>query len=301
MKSAKAKIAIITIACCLLIAGCVLAIVFATKNDDANSQTLPAKGVWWWSVTQPDEVYLNFAKENGVNEIYYSNSAFDEQVNEFISQANQFDIKVFFLCGEYQWIQNPADFEEVVEQYQTYQNNFENKFSGIHLDVEPHQSPEWSGADQSTREQIVTDYLGFVRSATQNQKFSDISFDFDIPFWFDDYVVDFQGERKEAFKFVIDFADRVFVMSYRDEATRIFDSAKNELLYAKDQNATLFFCVETALSSEGDDITFFEEGKAVMNAELETLAQLITNECGQDFVNYGISIHHMRTWFDLKD
>ena len=90
-------------------------------------------------------------------------------------------------------------------------------------------------------------------------------------------------------------------MSYRDEATRIFDSAKNELLYAKDQNATLFFCVETAQSSEGDDITFFEEGKVVMNAELETLAQLITNECGQDFVNYGISIHHMRTWFDLKD
>ena len=301
----KTKILMVLIAV-IVIVSVIIVVFIGKKNDNPkdnknNNGEVFAKGVWWWSVSEPDEIYLEFLRKNGVNEIYYADSSFDSTVDNFINKANSLGIKVFFLCEEYQWIDDISSFNELLNEYTEYQNSYENKFSGVHIDVEPHQHPDWND-NNDVRIELIERYLNYVKLITTDAENDNISFDFDIPFWYDDYFVEFNGENKEAYKFVIDMADRVFVMSYRDSAERIYSSAENELEYASQKNKKLFLCVETSdQSAESENISFFEEGKNFMNGELETLKQIILDEYGEKFNGFGFSIHHMKSWYELKD
>jgi hypothetical protein len=117
--------------------------------------------------------------------------------------------------------------------------------------------------------------------------------DFDIPFWFDDEL-SYKGNTVKLFEAVIKEADRVCVMSYRDTVQQIFDTAKEELDYAKLNNKQILLSVETAYSREGDKVSFYEEGKAAMYSEIHKLKNL----CGN--ADYGIAVHHLRSWYELK-
>ena len=119
---------------------------------------------------------------------------------------------------------------------------------------------------------------------------TNIKFDADIPFWLDD-VITFDGQTKEAYKFLIDYCNRTFIMSYRDTAQGIYDVAKDELEYAKTVNKMLFLGVETG--DEEDVVTFAQENKQYMYDELKKLYNLV------DY-NYGLSIHHIKSWYELK-
>ncbi len=300
----KKKNIFISIVIIVFVVGLVVGI-FYYHNTYRDKNTTPTPlfplGVWWWGENENIDKYLEFAKQNGINEIYYSNSSFDESINKFISKANSLNIKVYFLCGEYTWIEDESGFYDIVEKYLEYQQTFENTFSGIHLDVEPHQHPDWKENDEIRKREILASYINFVYNITNADKLKDTTLDFDIPFWLYDYIIDFNGEEKEAYKYIIDYADRVFVMSYRDNAERIFDCAQNELEYSNNLNKKLFLCVETSASSETESVTFYEEGKEYMYQELETLKDIISSNYGEQFQNYGFSIHHMKSWYELID
>lgn len=117
-------------------------------------------------------------------------------------------------------------------------------------------------------------------------------FDFDIPFWFDDEI-SFKNETKQAYKFMIDIADRIFVMSYRDTAQKIYSVAEDEINYATQTHKTLILSIETK-ENEDDSVTFFEKGKEKLNQEIKTLKEMLP-------INFGISIHHVKSWYDLID
>ena len=300
----KRKNIIISIISVVVVVILIIMILFLTGVFEKKEENVEfSKGVWWWSVTEEDEVYLDFAKQNQVNEIYYCNSDFDENVDSFIEKANARGIDVYFLCGEYQWIDDKTSFDEVMQQYLEFQSNYDNNFSGVHLDVEPHQHPQWKAEDSLENKLLLIErYIGFVEDVTTCEDYENVQFDFDIPFWYDDYVVSYKGQTQEAYKFVIDFADRVFVMSYRDEADRILSSAIDEMKYSNEVNKKIFLSVETSdQSAEDENISFFEEGKLFMNGELEKLKTLIAEEFGNVYKGYGFSIHHMRSWYELKD
>lgn len=300
----KKKNIFISIVIIVFVVGLVVGI-FYYHNTYRDKNTTPTPlfslGVWWWGENENIDEYLEFAKQNGINEIYYSNSSFDESINEFISKANSLNIKVYFLCGDYIWIEDESGFYDIAEKYLEYQQTFENTFSGIHLDVEPHQHPDWKENGEIRKREILASYINFVYNITNADKLKDTTLDFDIPFWLYDYIIDFNGEEKEAYKYIIDYADRVFVMSYRDNAERIFDCAQNELEYSNNLNKKLFLCVETSASSETESVTFYEEGKEYMYQELETLKDIISSNYGEQFQNYGFSIHHMKSWYELID
>ena len=120
----------------------------------------------------------------------------------------------------------------------------------------------------------------------------DIEFGYDIPFWLDyDVIVD--GITKPAYQHMIDIADRVFIMSYRDTAEKIYDISKDEIEYASSINKSVVLGVET-YSEEGDIVSFKEEGKRVMIDEINKLKRIIPN-------NTGICIHHIKRWYDMSD
>lgn len=242
-------------------------------------------GVWWWD-NRLDDSYLDYAVDNDVDEIYYYTSTFSESNNEFIKKANNNKIDVYWLCGDYRWIEDYSSFQEKMNDFLDYQNkNTSGKFEGVHLDVEPHQHEEFD----SRREELILLYIDFLNKTTND--YPQVHFDADIPFWLED-VVTYNGETKEAYKFVVDIVNRVFVMSYRDSAEQILNVGSAELEYANQNNKPVFLCVETG--NEEDIVTFLEEGKKYMNEQIALLEEL-TN------LKYNIAIHHIKTWRELKD
>ena len=256
---------------------------FSACARDTNQQVF---GVWWWNHSLGEE-YLDFAKAQGVNEIYFCDDEFEDASN-FIKKANSENIKVFWLIGDYRWLRSHEDLYSEIERYINYNEANPNaKFDGIHLDIEPHQD----GAFDEERVQLIT---SLIRIADYlNKNYSYIHFDFDLPFWLEDEI-NFDGVTKPAFAHILDRADRIFLMSYRDTAENMLDVSSAELEYSKQINKPVILGAETAESEEGDNITYFEECKTYLNEQLNLLkAELPSNS--------GISIHHMSSWYNLKD
>ena len=265
--------------CCLILGATTLA---SCNDKSTHGYTL---GVWWWD-NRLDDSYLEYAVDNDVDEIYFYTSTFSESNNEFIKKANNNKIDVYWLCGDYRWIEDYSSFQEKMNDFLNYQiQNTIGKFEGVHLDVEPHQHEEFD----SRREELILLYIDFLNKTTND--YPQVHFDADIPFWLED-VVTYNGETKEAYKFVVDIVNRVFVMSYRDSAEQILNVGSAELEYANQNNKPVFLCVETG--NEEDIVTFLEEGKKYMNEQIALLEEL-TN------LKYNIAIHHIKTWRELKD
>ena len=257
---------------------------FAACDEGQKEKAQGSVGVWWWD-NRLGEEYLDFAYQNKVNEIYYYTSSFSQRHAEFIEKAANYDMKVYLLCGDYTWIEDMSKFDALMEQYQDFQNNTEQAFAGVHIDVEPHQHPDW----EENQQELTTKYIKFVKTAVE--KYQGVNFDFDIPFWLEEQV-SFEGQTKAAFKFVLDYADRVFVMSYRDSAEAMFDVAQEELAYANEIGKPIFLSAETG--QEEDVVTYFEEGKAYLNSQLEKLKEMVGDQLN-------IAIHHIKSWKALQD
>lgn len=108
----------------------------------SNSLNLSIKntlGVWWWHKADSN-AYLDFAKENGVDEIYYCDYALNEETANFVKKAKNKGMKVYALWGEKEWIFDKNGYDKLIERFDNYQNTYSNyKLEGIHLDVEPQQ------------------------------------------------------------------------------------------------------------------------------------------------------------------
>ena len=240
-------------------------------------------GVWWWD-NRLDASYLNFALEQGVNEIYLYASAFSDRTSAFLSKAAAHDVKVFWLAGKYEWIDDPTSLYGKMAEYRAFQQAAEYKFAGVHFDIEPHQHPDFD----TERERLISAFV--TLTANLHRDFPEEFIEYDIPFWLDDEI-EMNGERKPAYAFVIDNASRVTVMSYRDSADKIYDCAKEEVLYAESIGKTLNLGVETG---ENEDIvTFFEEGAEYMYAQLDALRQMIPS-------GFGTVVHHIKSWRSLR-
>jgi len=268
-----------------LLTMCMISVVLLCSGCSFScTSTSLTKGVWWWD-TSLDDSYLNFAHENKINEIYYCDSGFNQETSAFIKKANDKGMKVYLLAGEYEWIGNREGLDLLIEKYKSFQSEYGSAFAGIHLDIEPHQSPNW----EQERKVLIAGLLSLIKDTkTQNP---DISFDYDIPFWFDDEI-EFQGEVKRAFEHVIDLADRVFVMSYRDTVEDIYECYKDEYDYGRSVSKKVLFAVETG--EEENKVTFKEEGLEALSHALETLSKQLDAEIS------GYAVHNIKSWKNLK-
>lgn len=273
MKKVFAVIAAIAASLCCCSCG--------TKNVDK-----PTLGVWWWNSDLDVGAYLDFAVDNGVTEVYYCDASFDDNTAEFVSACRKRGVDAYFLAGEYQWLDDPSRLFAAVGRYTQFNAMHADGFSGIHLDIEPHQSPDFS----ARRGELIASLVSLASELAD--KYSSVAFDYDIPFWLHDEVT-FGGVALPAYAHMINIADRVFIMSYRDSAEAIYATAEDELAYAAAQGKPIVLGVET-YSAEGDEVSFFEEGKRYMYGELDKLR-------GMPNGGFGIAIHQIKTWYELKD
>lgn len=243
-------------------------------------------GTWWWDKNLNTDEYITFASQNKVTEIYYCNYDLDDNFINLAEKAIKKNIKTYLLAGEKEWLLDRTGLDNLVEKYIEFQNGHNNILAGIHLDIEPHQFDDFA----DNRANYLLKLVELIK--TNKTKYPNICFDYDIPFWLDDQIT-FDGKTKETYKFVSDYANRTFVMSYRDTAEKMIDVSKEEIAYAKQNKKTLFLCAET-YSEEGDNVSFLEEGKEYMMNELNKVRKEIPN-------NFGIAIHNIKSWKNLKN
>ncbi len=254
-----------------------------TKQNSTKTNNTQTLGVWWWD-NRIDSSYLDFAKQNDVTEIYLYASSFNEKISTIIKNAQTKNIKVYWLAGKYEWIENYSLIETKLKEYLAFQKQYNNLFSGIHFDIEPHQHPEF----ETKREEILYKFIDLTYNLKQN--YSNTYIEYDIPCWLDD-IISYNGQNKKTFEYIIDNASAITLMSYRDSAQKIYDFAKDEINYAKSINKKINLGVETQ-DVDDDNVTFFEEGKTYLKQELNKLRNLIPK-------NYGIAIHYIESWYNL--
>ncbi len=257
------------------------------NKEDGNVVPEPVESVfavWWWD-NRLDESYLDFAVAQGVNEIYYYASSFPARISDFIRSASAKGIKVYWLAGKYEWIEDYASLKEKLRSFLEFQTSSEYKFEGVHFDIEPHQHPEFD----ARRAELITEFVGLTFAMKRD--YPDIRFAYDIPCWLDDEIT-LNGVTRPAYEFIIDNADRVTLMSYRDSCEGVLKFAEDEINYAFSAGKVLNLGVETG--EEEDIVTFYEEGAEYMNGQLDLLRETMP-------AGFGIAVHHIRSWRELTE
>ena len=261
-------------------------------DNSENEKKERVLGVWWWKKSLGEE-YLDFVATRGVNEIYYCSSEFSVNTASFIQKAKEKNIRVYWLGGEYGWAQDSTNLYTKINKYLAYQQEFPNsQFSGVHLDIEPHQNPSWKGTDKESpvRVTLIQELIDVAIKVKTD--FPDIEFSFDLPFWLD-YEITYNGEKRLAYEAMIDICDRVFLMSYRDTADGIYSVSSEEINYAKSVNKSVFMGIET-YSTEGDNVSFWEEGESVMLSEMALLKSMVDE-------SFGLAVHHAERWYEMAN
>ena len=257
-----------------------------TKKEEDNAQQV--FGVWWWNNRLNSDIYLDFAVDNGVNEVYYYDSSLSTTSSSFIDKAKSKNVKVYWLIGDVEYLRNRQELFDKLDQFVDYNNNNPSyAYDGIHLDIEPHQD-DYFDID---RTMLIYNLIDIAYALKQN--YPQIQFDYDLPFWLEDEI-DYNGQIKPAYAHMIDIADRIFLMSYRDSAEAMLDISSEELEYAKNVNKPIILGAETAETSETESVSYFEEGKIFMQNELGQVKLALPKNCG-------ISVHHILSWYELRD
>ena len=97
----------------------------------------------------------------------------------------------------------------------------------------------------------------------------------------------------------MDHSDGVVLMSYRDTAAAILETGREELALAKTRPCRVLFGAETGKTDEGDFVSFFEEGKAALKAELQKVRAVLAQTHLR--AGSGISVHHVGSWQALRE
>ncbi|MBM6385017.1 MAG: fibronectin type III domain-containing protein [Paenibacillus sp.] len=248
-------------------------------------------------------LYLAVGKYAGYN-------ALEEQVDElrsFLSWAHSKNLQVHALIaggtspaymGAYEKYHSHAvrEMEQVIN-YNLAAADAE-KFDGINVDIEPYISPDFRDPSRFLQQE----YLDVLQKMIDRRDMAGIRLPFGpaVPKWYDTSDqganIVWNGSSKWLSEHVQDISDYISIMDYRDTAdgsAGIIAGAAGELAYADQigKPNSVVIGVETldiANSGDPETITFWEEGRSHMEAELDK----VYTAYGQNSAFGGIAVHH---------
>ena len=253
-------------------------------SDTSTALTPVARSMWVWDTSVAGDVtateaLLAFAEANGVTTLFlscdpvgYGSEGAEERYHDFVQAAHAADVEVYGMSG-YSWFSVPCDaglagqptcWEEGWAVYEACAASNVG-FDGIMDDTEPASTPEGSWfTDHARRAAWHLEYLEGIRA-----RIGDLPFHHAIPAWYDEeesVALGDTGALETLDVWIAGVVDVVGVMSYRDTASAILDIAASEL-----EGGPVWIGVETAPSSEGEHITFAEEGASALSAALDEM------------------------------
>lgn len=261
-------------------------------------------GVWWWGTDHLGneaefDRRLQFLHERKVTEVYltYDPGIDDKLFHKAIKRFNKSGIRTSALNGDASWV-TEAGYESFVSwlgELQTYQDNAkgDEKFSGLHIDVEPYALPEYV----TNPAPFLPVYMKLVDAAAAFAKKNNLASEFDIPFWYNEDVrVTTDDGEMLMVEYIIRQIDTLAIMSYRDTATGQYLASMDLIGLIKPYGKKVLLGSETQPIAETPNITYFEEGPEAMAGEMSKLRALLQDTMGDN--SYGLAVHHMDSWID---
>ncbi|MBP3950361.1 amidase [Bacillus suaedae] len=287
----------------MMAAFCILATLFPVQLSNASDSQV--KATWLWNpyelVSQSSEV-LTFLQSNQVTDVFLQ---IDRDLphtiyQSFIERASEQNINIHALDGAPTWAtqKGSAEYQPLINWLRSYQSlSTENqRFSGIHTDVEPYLLSEWN----TSRQKTILYYQNSVKAFQNLAQELNIAFAADIPFWFDE--ISFQNKSYGnglLSNWVQANTDIVTIMAYRnfaDGPNGIIQLSNNEIITGSKLGKKVVIGVETGYSEEGSHLSFYNNGRATMETELTKV-----NDAFNESTSYhGIAIHHYASWKELK-
>ncbi|ANC78646.1 hypothetical protein ABE65_018330 [Fictibacillus phosphorivorans] len=274
----------------------------AKKTSTSNKKTY---ATWLWHtnkiVTEPEEV-LSFLKAQKVNTLYLQINQ-DIPVStyqEFLSKANEIGVSVQALDGGPDWIEpghiGPKQFTNWLSSYQKEASKSE-KFTGIHLDVEPYLLKEWNTNYQIT----VKRYQDLLESSKMFAKKMRLPLYVDLPFWFDEHnYSNSEFGKGKLSEWVIRNTDGISIMAYRNFTqgqNGILALTSSEVKFATKVNKKVVISIETDNVDELSYLSFHHLSHDNMKSTLDMVEQSYQREKSFD----GFAIHHYVSWKSLTD
>ncbi|MGN7763075.1 hypothetical protein ACTJKB_16615 [Paenibacillus sp. 22594] len=261
------------------------------------------KSTWIWNpeiISKEADDIVAFSKQNGINLIYLhidQKSITQEAYRSFIQKAGAAGIQVDALAGDPLWSlpENQKSIQTFVDWVQDYNQsvNKEERFHGIHVDIEFYTLAHWDDHKEEITKQWMTNIELLVKETKKDQK---LEVSADVPFWINELMI--PGTTETLSKWLIHRMDHITLMSYRDHAegtnsimeivTPIFNEAG-----AEDNKVVVG--VNLLKSSEGNDTTFHEEGLDEMERQLTILKEKLKKYS----LYKGIAIHDYDSWREL--
>lgn len=294
---------------CRLLLSCILAGQAFTGFFLLGGPSVQASGAegqrvvstWMWNpyaIGQETDSTLQQLAYKGVNRVYLfvdpSYPAF--YYSSFIRKANAQHIEVQALGGAPNWVlpEHNKKLYEFIDWVKGYNGSVlpEERFAGIHLDVEPYVLPEWR-QDPDTVIGLWKDTVsGFVEEVKSD---SSLKVGMDMPVWLDSFEMgDGQGGRTTLSGWLIRRMDEVTLMAYLDNARDIAASVQTELIEADQAGVPVLVAVDTVDS--GEPGSFYGKGEARMMQELAALPEKLAGHPSFQ----GVSVHEWDSWLKMN-
>lgn len=275
---------------------------FSDGNDaEALLPSGKIRAVWLWDTTLIStntgrNAVLQFSRRQQITRIYLqvSTSVAKSAYRAFIRSATSSGIQIHALDGAPDWIlpNQQIRISSLVSWVQTYNSSVSvnERFTGIQVDIEPYLLPEWY-QDQDT---TVTNWLDALTLFANEIQDLSLIISSALPFWVDEIIVPETGGT--LIESVLQLMNEVTLMSYRDQAQAVIDITESKLTLADALGKKIFVAVETNPTSEGLYLTFYDDGRAVMEEQIAEIDHLLSLHPSYA----GIAVHDYTGWRNLK-
>lgn len=286
----------------LLALGLCVALLVALSFAIAQGRHPPLhKGTWIWeaqTISTQRERILDFAKHNGVTHIYLyvdREKVAPQHYAQFIGSASELGIKVEALGGDpsWGWKHKRIHLQSFIDWVASYNTDAEEdeRFSGLHLDIEPYLLPEW----KTERPRVIEEWLSNLEFAQIHARWrGNLDIAVDVPFWIHEVAVPGYDEYAVSTWLLKRFGT-IVLMDYRDKAEGVDGILANALPIveaASTMEKSVVIGVEIAPNDEAEKTTFFEEGSLAMEQELMITRRTLKRSSGFR----GVAVHGFPEW-----
>ncbi|MBB6021765.1 hypothetical protein HNR77_002860 [Paenibacillus sp. JGP012] len=262
------------------------------------------RGTYIWEASQVTddggEHILAFAKQQKINWLYVRLDLDQpySSYRSFVKRAKAQGIEVHAMGGHPIWgkKENRPRIKRLIDYVKNYNAEVEpdERFVGIHLDIEPYTLPEWA----ENRDTLLSEWASNIAYfQEETKKDSSLETSADLAVWLDTFPL--PGKDVTVTEFMIDTLDHVSLMAFRNTAegsNGIAAVVSQEMEIADRLGKSLLVSVEMKQNHEGEHISFYEQGAKEMENQLDKLPELLSGYKAYK----GNLVHAYDYWVEAK-